>query len=352
LGYFVKKLIYILALFFLSCTCFAKPFFGVSYGPYRAGQAPGGTYPSLAQIEEDISIISQMSRACRNYGIDNTLNSIPDYCHTYDVDCYVGSWLSGTYPTDQTTIADLIDIAGRGYSTTKAIIVGNEYVYGHGSSGVSYLEAFLDQVNAATDIPVTTGEPAYVWLDNPSLVSHVDFIGIHVYGYWNGVDIADAAQEVVDQYNEVKAAYPSKEVMILETGWPTQGDTHYDAVPSVANQEIFLKEFSLLARQHNIKYFMFAAFDEPWKGAGVESNWGLYYEDRTTKSSTQAFFDANPADIDFSGSVDTTDLAMQAFDWLISTDPNDLTLPGDRNQDNITDYTDLAVTFQNWLWTE
>jgi exo-beta-1,3-glucanase (GH17 family) len=345
----MKRLIFIFILLFLSCTCLAKPFFGISYGPFRAGQAPGGTYPTLTQIEEDISIISQMSRACRNYGIDNTLNSIPDYCYAYDVDCYVGCWLSGTPASDQDTISDLLDIAGRGYSTTKALIVGNEYIHTNGSSGVSYLEALLDQVNAATDIPVTTGEPWDVWLDYPSLVSHVDFIGIHVYGYWNGVDIADAAQEVFDRYIDVKQAYPSKEVMIFETGWPTQGDTNNNAVPSLANQEIFLKEFSLLARQHNIKYFMFAAFDEPWKGAGVESNWGLYYENRNPKSSTQAVFDTNPADIDFSGSVDMTDLTMQAFDWLMYTDPNGLPLPGDRNQDNITDYTDFAITFQNWL---
>ncbi len=335
-------------------ACMGKPMCGVCYGPFREGQSPGGIYPSREQIEEDILILRELTSTIRTYGIDDVLFEIPEICNDYGLDCYVGCWVSGNYGDDQNTISDLIEIEHQGYNTTKALIVGNEYIYRNLSDpcSVPYLTGLINQVRQATDIPVTTGEPWDIWFVHPELVDAVDFIAIHHYAFWRGFDISIAAQENINVYNAVKNAYPDKEVMILETGWPTEGDKMGAALPSEENQEKFLKDFIPLAKENNIKSFIFEAFDEPWKGSGVEGHWGLYYENRTIKRGLQGILSANLADINFDGDVNNVDLSMFTTDWLEQREPNDLCFSGDINHSGIINFYDFVELANNWLWHE
>ncbi|MBN1509649.1 MAG: LEPR-XLL domain-containing protein, partial [Sedimentisphaerales bacterium] len=261
------------------------PLYGVCYGPFREGQSPElGIFPTEEQVEQDISIIAGMASAARTYGIDNVLGEIPRICDQYGVGCYAGGWISGDPTWDQQTVSDLIALASEGYDTTQALIVGSEsLLFNHVTE--QELIDLIGQVDAATEVPVTTGEPWSIWVDHPNLANAVDFIGIHVHPYWEDIPIDDAAQYVIDKYNAVQQAYPDKEVVILETGWPSAGDVHGPAVPSDANQAQFLVDFVPLAEAQNVKYFIFEAFDEPWKQkyGEVEGHWGLHYEDRTPK---------------------------------------------------------------------
>lgn len=283
----------------------SKPLYGVCHGPFRQGQAPGPetNYPSVEQLEEDVSIISETASAERTYGIDRTLFQIPELCNQYGVDCYVGVYIDGNEAIDQNTISDLIDITNQGYTTTKALIVGSEFLYKAPGDPCreNYLIQLLNQVNDATDIPVTTAEPWDIWLYvHPNVANAVDFIGIHIHPFWKiigqnyGVHIDLAAESVLDIYNEAKNTFIDKEVVILETGWPTKGDPSGSAIPSEVNQKKFLRDFVPLANENNIKYFIFEAFDEPWKkevrNIEVEGNWGVYYEDRTLKPHSECIF--------------------------------------------------------------
>jgi exo-beta-1,3-glucanase (GH17 family) len=331
-------------------SCEGNRIYGICYGPFRPGESPGGIYPTEEEIQQDISILKGKTSFIRTYGIDGVLSKIPEFCEANDINCYVGCYIDGNNTNDQNTITDLIAIAKRGYKTTKALIVGNEYVYQHFSDPNSeiYLAGLIAQVKAEVNVPVTTGEPWDIWFSKPTLAATVDFIGIHHYAYWRGFPIDIAAQENVGVYNAVKTSYPDKEVVILETGWPTQGEPHYDAIPSEQNQKQFLQEWLILAKEHNIKYFLFEAFDEPWKGAGVESNWGLYYENRTAKPGIQYILNCDSADIDFSGTVDLFDLDELCEYWLKLTDTNDLCLPGDLTADGSNDFYDFVPLGSSW----
>jgi exo-beta-1,3-glucanase (GH17 family) len=344
---------------FVSASCPNKPFYGVCFTPYRQGQDPiDGNFPSEEQLEEDVAIISQIATATRTYGIDHNLAKVPELCNDYGIDCYVGCWISGNTAEDQSTIAQLITIANAGYATTRALIVGNEYVYHHFSDpcSVPYITGLMNQVRSATTLPVATAEPWDIWFARPSLVDAVDFLPIHHYGFLRrfGVDIA--VQENIGVYNAIKNRYPGKEIIIFETGWPTQGEVLGDAVPSEENQEQFLKKFLPLAKESNIRYFIFAGFDEPYKeqrsGIVYESHWGLCYENRTVKPGLNSILSANPADIDFDGDVDTIDLGKLAIDWLEGTEASDLCLPGDLNHDETINFYDFAELADNWLFSE
>lgn len=343
----------------------AVPLFGVCHGPFRQGQSPeSGVFPTEEQVKEDISIISKIASAERTYGVDDILFRIPEFCNDYGIDCYVGSWISDDDLWNQQTISDLIDIANQNYDTTKALIVGNEFLLWRPFSAESQLISLINQVNDATDIPVTTAETYETWLNHPNLANVVDFIGVHIHPYWDGVRVNDAAQHVIDKYNLLKQAYPTEEVAILETGWPTEGDVHGDAVPSEANQEKFLGDFIPLAKENNIKYFIFEAFDEPWKGSGVESHWGIYYEDRALKPRLEGILYPDAVGIisDFCGAnfgppdgyVDVWDLMQFSDHWHTRTgDSNwdskfDLTGPNFGDPDAYVDVWDLMVFADNW----
>jgi len=342
---------------FVFASCPSEPVYGICYSPFRQGQDPvDGNFPSEEEIEEDISIISNIASVLRTYGIDSNLSKIPEFCNFYGVECYVGAWISGAPATDQNTISDMIAIANQGYETTKALIVGNEYVYHHFSDpcSVPYIAGLMDQVRSATNLPVATAEPWDIWFARPALAGFVDFIPIHHYAFLRGFDIEIAAQENIGVYNALKSEYPNTDVIIFETGWPTKGESVGSAVPSKENQEQFLKDFIPLAKENNVRYFLFEAFDEPYKearsGKEYEGNWGLYYEDRTIKTGLDSILSANPADINFGGDVNSIDLAKLSTDWLERTDVNSLCLPADLNHDKIINFYDFTEIADNWLW--
>lgn len=327
-----------------------KPIYGFGHGPFRQGQSPEtGVFPTELQVREDLDIIKEFARANRTYGNDNVLFDIPEICNEKDIDCYVGSWTSDDATWNQGVVDRLIQVSDANYSTTKALIVGNEYLLWRSFSAENTLIPLINQVKNNTDVPVTTAETYNVWLQHPNLVDAVDFIGAHIHPYWEGVHIDDAAQHAIDKYNLLKQAYPDKETIIFEVGWPSAGNTVGQAVPSEENQKKFIKDFVYLAKSNDIKYFLFEGFDEPWKQkyAEVEGHWGLYDKDRLLKLELTDFVYANPGDVNKDNNVDILDLQKISYNWLKLTDPNGPCLPGDINQDGITNFYDFSVLANN-----
>lgn len=351
---------------FSSCifasSCPSKPVYGICYSPFRAGQKPGESYPTVAQINADLSLIADDTTAIRTYHVDETLFDIASDCNTLNIDCYVGGWISGNPVEDQNTISDLIAIANENYATTKALIVGNEYVYGDMSDPLRkpYLLSLIQQVKSQVDIPVSTSEPWDVWFSCPNLATEVDFISINVHPFWRGyidelflVDINNAAQEVVNLYDAVQESYPDKEIIVTETGWPTEGEPWGIAIASEENQQKFLAEFLPLAKKYDIKYFLFEAFDEPYKATVdppyVEDHWGIYYEDRTIKPGFANIVSASSTDINFDGTVNLQDYSYLSTDWQTNRDCENLCLAGDINHDCNVNLEDLLLIVSDWL---
>ena len=70
-----------------------------------------------------------------------------------------------------------------------------------------------------------TAEPWNVWLEHPDLAQHVDFIGVHLLPYWEGVPVEIAVDYSIEQFHKVQKAFPNKDVIIAEVGWPSRGRT-------------------------------------------------------------------------------------------------------------------------------
>ncbi|HSR35736.1 MAG TPA: glycosyltransferase, partial [Desulfurivibrionaceae bacterium] len=182
------------------------------------------------------------------------------------------------YPKNDVEIERLIAIAKEHKSVIRRIIVGNEALLREDLTS-DELSAYIAQVRAAVDIPVSTAEPWHVWFKHPEMVNHVDFIATHMLPYWEGVHVNRAVDYVVDHVNLLKATFPDKEILIAEVGWPSNGRTRHFAQASEANEAIFLRRFLARAEKEKYSYYLMEAFDQPWKRVtegSVGAYWGVY----------------------------------------------------------------------------
>ncbi len=270
-----------------------KKYDGFCYGPFREKEDPDkGVCPTTQELKEDISFLSRFTERIRTYGNTSTLSEIPVICQKQGLDCYVGAWLGEQKIENEKEISNLIQIANSNYESVKGLIVGNEVLFREDLSK-GELSDYIRRVNEATDIPVGTAETHSVLLNNRDIAKNCDFLLVHIHPYWEGVDIKNAAEQVVKQYNMVKEAFPDTKVIIGETGWPSMGRGVRDAVPNAENQKAFFQEFTRLAEQNSIPYFYFEVFDEGWKHkfeGEAGAHWGIFNSDGSLKPLFESSF--------------------------------------------------------------
>jgi glucan 1,3-beta-glucosidase len=111
---------------------------------------------------------------------------------------------------------------------------------------------------------------------------------VHIIPYWDDEPVGiDAVVPYVDAlYAEMQRAFPGKDVLIGETGWPSAGRPRGAIEPGRVNQARYLRGFTALAERRGIDYNLIEAFDQPWKRAPegtVGGYWGLYDSQRREK---------------------------------------------------------------------
>ncbi len=268
---------------------------GVSFSPLRAEHDPTeGRYPTTAQIDEDLALLSGDVENIRTYTVKDDLYQIPRLAKAHNLKVTLGAHLSGDMSEDAAELKRLITVAKENWETVDRVIIGNETLLTN-TLTVDRLATYLDRVRRSLPMPVSTAEPWHIWLKHPELVKRVDFITVHLLPYWEGLPADDAVGYLLQRYRELQAAYPNKPIVIGEVGWPSNGRQREASVPSLSNQAMFLKRFLALARSEGWTYFIIEAFDQPWKAeteGGAGAYWGLYDVNRSPKFSfTQPVLD-------------------------------------------------------------
>ncbi len=258
---------------------------GFAFSPYQAGQNPNwNQFPTPEDIEGDLALLSGKSHAIRTYSIGKTLGQIPRLAKQYGINVALGAWVDNNTEQSREEIKTALDIAIRARNVVR-IFVGNEVLL-RGDIPLKQLLEHLDYARAETDIPIGTAEPPFIWKKYPELVERVDFIGVHLLPYWEGVAVENAVDFVVANINELKQLYPGKPIVIGEVGWPSNGRTIKDAVASNANEATFLRRFLARAAEEQYTYYLMEAFDQPWKRdieGEVGAYWGVYDVERQPK---------------------------------------------------------------------
>lgn len=274
---------------------------GISYGPFRAGQRPGGPNPSAQEILEDLRILAPSWGAIRVYSSAPPTLTVLETIRANDLDLkvMVGAWIAPDDPeANAREVADAIRLANAFPDQVVAVSVGNESQVdwsAHRSSREGLIAA-LREVRAGIQQPVTTADDYNFWNkpEAAGVAREVDFLLLHAYAMWNGKQLDEAVAWTSSIVDSIQALHPDLPIVIGETGWATtlnpEGSEreHIKAPAGEAEQTRFFTEFQAWARERGQPYFYFEAFDEPWKGSDdpreVEKHWGLYRVDRTPKA--------------------------------------------------------------------
>ncbi len=259
---------------------------GVTLSPFREGQDPAqGTFPTVEDIEADLRLLSSASiAAVRTYSTLNTLAHIPRLATAQQIKVTLGAWLNEDRKTNEAEIANAIELADTQPSVIR-VIIGNETLLREDMT-FSELSDHLDRVRAEVRQPVSTAEPWHVWLQHPELADHVDYLAVHLLPYWEGISIDHAMTHILERMQQLEAAFPNKQIVIAEVGWPSDGRMRENAVASTSNQSLFLRRFLRLAKQEGYLYYIVEAFDQPWKArteGTAGAYWGLYNVRREPK---------------------------------------------------------------------
>ncbi|HKD26696.1 MAG TPA: beta-(1-6) glucans synthase [Xanthobacteraceae bacterium] len=257
----------------------------MSYTPFRGAESPldPATHAEVARIEEDLTKLARLTGCVRTYATDNGLDQVPAIAQRLRVKVLQGLWLGRDRQKNRIQIDTAIALAKRYPDAISGIVVGNEVLL-RGELAADDIAAVLREVKAATGMPVTYADVWEFWLRNRELAAAVDFITIHILPYWEDFPIAAdiAAAHVDDIRSRVAAAFPGKEILIGEVGWPSAGRMREGALPSRSNQAHVLEEVMARARAKNYRVNLIEAFDQPWKRyleGTVGGYWGLFGSD-------------------------------------------------------------------------
>ena len=258
---------------------------GFAFSPFRIGEDPTHKeMPTDAEIDQDLQLLEGKTLAVRTYSNFGTLAHVPQLAERHGINVTVGAWIENHNDTNETELDTAIELA-RTHINVVRVIIGNEVVL-RGDIPIEQLEKYLDKARDAIGQPVSTAEPWHVWLAHPELAEHVDFIGVHLLPYWEGVSVDTAVAYSFAQFRRLQKAFPGKPIVVAEIGWPSRGRTREYAVASDSNEALFLRRFLKRAEKEQIIYYVMEAFDQPWKAyqeGAVGSYWGVYDVERKPK---------------------------------------------------------------------
>jgi exo-beta-1,3-glucanase (GH17 family) len=254
----------------------------VSYAPFRDGQSPWNSTINInpEQIAADLAQLAKISRCVRTYSIENGLDKVPELASKVGLTVLLGIWIGRDRLKNAQLIETALSLVRDHSGVVTAMIVGSEVMLRGEMSEVDLRET-IRSVKADVDIPVSYADVWESWLRHKDISAEVDFIMIHVLPYWEDspVRAQDAAAHLDSVRRRVVRAFPGKEILIGEAGWPSRGRMREGALPSRVNQARFLSETLERARKEHFWVNLFEAYDEPWKRqweGTVGGSWGLF----------------------------------------------------------------------------
>jgi len=259
-----------------------------SYTPFDKDQSPFDQpfVPRIERMDADLALLATRFECIRTYS-QAGLEALPDLARKHGLTMMSGAWVSSNAQATAEEISALIASANANPDVITAVIVGNEALL-RKEVTAPQLVNLIDQVKRHIKQPVTYAEVWEFWLQHPQIAPAVDFLTIHLLPYWEddpaGID--QAVDHVVQIRRVFGDKFTPKDILIGETGWPSEGRQRETALPSRVNEAKFIRGFVTQAEQNGWKYNLIEAFDQPWKRGSegaVGGYWGLFDADRQDK---------------------------------------------------------------------
>ncbi|KAI9313836.1 glycoside hydrolase superfamily [Dichotomocladium elegans] len=248
----------------------ADTFYGLNYGIDEKN------CPTVETMKTDFTAAKKYTNRIRTFTLSpcNQAQLALQATQALGMRIYLGMWIDRQDTFDR-EMAALKRVITSDVSNVDAIIVGSETLYRNETDPVTY-QNWIKQVKdvvSGTGIKVTAADVYYKI--PPEVVSVVDFVMMNAFPYWEGVAVEQAADILMDHYHYVKSIANGKDVKISETGWPSAGANFESAVPSIENENLYLRNVLCKAKQENVDIIYFSLKDEPYKGTEIERSFGI-----------------------------------------------------------------------------
>ena len=272
----------------LQCLSYAP--FGKNESPF---DMPKGFRPSVEQMDKDLAHLATITSCIRSYSSVG-LEELPAMARKHGLKLWLGAWVSNDAALTRKEIDTTIRLAKENKDIIETVVVGNEALLRRDVSA-EQLVGYINEVKQALpDMIITYADVWEFWNKHPEIAPAVDRVTIHILPYWEDTPIsADKALLHVRNIRELmQQKIPDKEIVIGETGWPSEGRMREGAYPSAVNQALFTRGFVKMAEEGGWKYNFIEAFDQPWKRlseGAVGGFWGLFDADRADKHILHGF---------------------------------------------------------------
>jgi glucan 1,3-beta-glucosidase len=259
-----------------------KVLFGLNFSPYLKTQSPGiRSKISEEQIYCRLQLVEPFTRWIRTFSCSDGLENTGRIAHRMGLNTIIGACIGKDANENAKQIEAIIKIARAGDADIVAI--GNEVLL-RGDLKEAQLISYIKQAKNAIQkmnpgVKVSTVDGYYFFLTHPKLMDICDVILINCYPFWDKIKIDDSITALNRMYERMKKAAKGKEVIITETGWPSDGNQIGAAVPSKENGYGYFKRFLNWASKNDVNYFYFSSFDESWKSkeeGALGEHWGIF----------------------------------------------------------------------------
>ncbi len=250
-----------------------KKIHGLSFSPYKEGQAPGCDIDE-GQIHERLAIISPHCKWIRTFSCTGGNQKIPQIAHEMGLKTMVGISLGEDREMNEREFAAGLQVARSGGADILA--VGNEVLL-RGDLTEQELLAYIQR--AKQEIPgLSVGyvDAYFLFENHPLITAACDVILINCYPFWEYCPAEYAVPYMNEMYQRAVSVANGKKVIISETGWPDEGAPYGAAVPGHENALNYFLEATHWADEQGIELFYFSSFDESWK-VGDEGDVGAYW---------------------------------------------------------------------------
>ena len=249
---------------------------GITYSPY----SDSGSCKSASDIASELSTLSGYD-IIRLYGVDCDQVSAVLQAKSSNQKLFLGIYYVNAIEDGVSAIKDAINAHGS-WDDVYAVSIGNELV-NMGEATVSQVGSYVEKGRSALSSagyngPVVSVDTFIAVINNPGLCEHSDFMAVNAHAYFDYNTAAeDSGKWVMEQIERVwGACQGNKNVMITESGWPSQGQTLGKAVASKENQKSAIESIKSVCGNSVI---LFTAFNDYWKADGAygcEKYWGIF----------------------------------------------------------------------------
>ena len=256
-----------------------KKMHGIAFSAYTKDQKPGDQL-GQAQINRRLGILAHQFNWVRSFSTTEGNELIPRAAKAFGLQTLTGAWLGRDQAKNRTEIDRLVALADEGVVDIAAC--GNEVLYrGDLDEGalLDYMAELRDRL--PSHIPIGYVDAYYEFEDRPALVAASDVLLINCYPFWEYCPVDLAIDHLDSMYERAVAVSKGKQVIVAETGWPSQGESYGLAEPGFENALGYFVAAMEWSQRKAVELYYFAAFDEFWKMSDegdVGAYWGLWNE--------------------------------------------------------------------------